>query len=671
MASKSGQRVRLVKCPKCLKILQEDEDVPVYQCGGCSAILQAKRRSTAPKTTPSAGEAEGVQASEPPNTGPSSGEAERAQASEPSSTAPSSGEVARAQASELPDTPPSAGEAERTQASEPPKTAPSVGETEGAQASEPPNTEPSAGETEGAQASEPPSERETNNVSSSSGQDMVLPSPTVCSSGQEDEKDQDGSMESTENQLGGLELSKGEESNEIQLHERSLGDSDKNEGEDNSTRLKTDMKSVEEATRSRTSLGSLNADHVVDARASSSSSDAYNKLQAEISPDASPVEDEQDVFQPHRESTDDLPNKTSSAYDGSKSSSDEREDQDDEIQQWNALQNIDSDRFEMQRYPQNFKEQGGSSSSTFSDKRPSGTTTHNQRHQFKSLQLEGQGGRLGRQGRKHVSEQLRPDVPLYPREPYTRISPSYPPSHDVFDRYSRVHSLQTPPYAGGMNYEGVDMYHNNARVRERGQGSRFSGEMTNDTRNQHPGWYSSQMYSSYSSYTASPQRLMEQPPEYYHPRWSHEIVSDAEDHHQRNRHADHLQARRRQPVAKRHIRPTAGGAPFVSCYSCSQNLQLPADFLIFKRKYHLLRCGRCTTVLRFSLQSRTHLVPAVTHDINANRTSSSTPEMPSSSAVQEEDEEEVPVGRGSPLHRLMGYSTVSQVFKASQRPPSV
>lgn len=40
MASQLGQRVRLVKCPKCLKILQEDEDVPVYQCGGCSAILQ-------------------------------------------------------------------------------------------------------------------------------------------------------------------------------------------------------------------------------------------------------------------------------------------------------------------------------------------------------------------------------------------------------------------------------------------------------------------------------------------------------------------------------------------------------------------------------------------------------------------------------------------------------
>ncbi|ESQ40434.1 hypothetical protein EUTSA_v10013098mg [Eutrema salsugineum] len=575
MASQTGQRVRLVKCPKCLKILQEDEDVPVYQCGGCSAILQAKRRSITPNTTPSAGE------------------------------------------------------------------------TEGAQASEPRSNQP-----------------ETNNVSTSSRQDTVLPS----SPGQEEEKPWDGSMESTQKQLGGLDISNREEGNEIQLQASSLGDSDKNEGEDNSSRLKSDIKSETEATRHGTSSGSLNADHVVDARASNSSSDAYHKPEAEISPDASPVEEEQNE--------DDLPaNKTSSAYDGSESSSDEREDQLlNENEQWNALQKIRSGKFETQRYPELYKEQGASSSSTFSETRRNGT------HQNRSLQLEGPGGRLGRQGKRHVTEQLRPDLPFYPRDSYTRVSPSYP-SHDEFDRYSRAHSLQMPPYAGGMNYENVDyMFHNNTRARGRGQGGRFSGEMVSDRRN-HPGWYSAQLHNSYSSYSASPQRPMEQP-EYY-PRWSHEIVSDVEDH-QRNRHAGHhhdLQNRRlneRQRVAKRHIRPTAGGAPFVSCYSCSENLQLPVDFLIFKRKHHLLRCGTCTTVLRFSLQSRTHLIPVVTHDINTNRSRNSTSESPSDKAPSKPvkpsssaQEEEVPVARGSPLHRLMGYSTVSQVFKASQRPPSV
>ncbi|CAH2074046.1 unnamed protein product [Thlaspi arvense] len=596
MASQTGQRVRLVKCPKCLKILQEDEDVPVYQCGGCSAILQAKRRSIAPNTTPS------------------------------------------------------------------------------------------SGETEGAIASEPRSEPETNNVSSSSRQDTVLPSSPGRSSGQVDEKAQDGSMESTEKRLGGLELSNGEEGNETQLQECSPDDSDKNEGEDSSSRLKSDLKSVTEATGAGTSSGSLSADHLVAARASHSSSDAYNKLEAEISPDASPVEEEQNedgyAFHPHRESPDDLPaNKTSSAYDGSKSSSDEREDQLlDENEQWNALQKIRTGNFEMQRYPESFKEQGASSSSTFSEKRRNGTTTYSERHQNRSLQLEGPGGRLGRQGRRHVTEQLRPNMPFYPRETYTRVSPTYP-SHDEFDRYSRAHSLQMPPYAGGMNYESADyMYQNNARARGRGQGSRFSGEMASDRRN-HAGWYSGQLHNSYSSYSASPQRPMEQAE--YNPRWSHEMVSDVEEH-QRNRHAGHhheLQTRRlkeRQRVAKRHIRPTAGGAPFVSCYSCSESLQLPVDFLIFNRKHHLLRCGTCTTVLRFSLQSRTHLVPAVTPDANANRSSNSTSESPRDKAHSKPEkasssaqEEEVPVARGSPLHRLMGYSTVSQVFKASQRPPSV
>ncbi|CAH8270115.1 unnamed protein product [Arabidopsis lyrata] len=591
MASQKGQKIRLVKCPKCFKILQEDEDVPVYQCGGCSAILQAKKRNTAPNSTPS------------------------------------------------------------------------------------------AGETERAQANEPRSVPETNNMSSSSGQDTVLPSSAGRSAGQENEEGRNASMDSTEKELDELELSNGDGTNEIQEQERSVGDSEKNEGGDNSRLESHMMNSVAEAAGSGASSGSLSVDHLVAARASNPSGNAKispdaslveeeqsqvdflaNKTpaydvvaarasnssgNAEISPDASPVEEKQSQL--------DYPaNKTSSAYDGSESSSDEREDQLlDDNEQWNALQKIRSGKFEMHRYP-GYKEQGASSSSPFSEDRRNGITTYNERHQNRSLQLEGPGG-----------------------QPYTRGSPSYP-SHDEFDRYSRAHSLQMPSYAGGMNHEFVDyMYHNNPRARGQGQGSRISGEMGRN----HGGWYSGQLHNSYSSYSASPQRPMEQPE--YHRRWRREIVSDVEDHH-RNRHAGHhheLQTRRlkeRQRVAKRHVRPTAGGAPFVSCYSCSENLQLPVDFLIFKRKHHLLRCGTCTSVLRFSLQSRTHLVPAVTHDINANRNSNSTSESPRDKAPSKPEklrssvqDEELPVSRGSPLHRLMGYSTVSQVFKASQRPPSV
>ncbi|XP_023732332.1 receptor-like protein kinase HERK 1 [Lactuca sativa] len=35
---------RLVRCPGCQKVLRESPDVPVYKCGGCGAVLQAKKR---------------------------------------------------------------------------------------------------------------------------------------------------------------------------------------------------------------------------------------------------------------------------------------------------------------------------------------------------------------------------------------------------------------------------------------------------------------------------------------------------------------------------------------------------------------------------------------------------------------------------------------------------
>ena len=38
-------------------------------------------------------------------------------------------------------------------------------------------------------------------------------------------------------------------------------------------------------------------------------------------------------------------------------------------------------------------------------------------------------------------------------------------------------------------------------------------------------------------------------------------------------------------------------------------LQLPADFVLFRRRFHRLRCGACSEVLKFSLQNSTHIVP--------------------------------------------------------------
>ncbi|XP_060181616.1 uncharacterized protein LOC132611221 [Lycium barbarum] len=59
----------------------------------------------------------------------------------------------------------------------------------------------------------------------------------------------------------------------------------------------------------------------------------------------------------------------------------------------------------------------------------------------------------------------------------------------------------------------------------------------------------------------------------------------------------------------RHVRPVAGGAPIISCYHCNELLQLPADFLLFKRRCHQLRCNACRKVLKFSLQNQIHVVP--------------------------------------------------------------
>ncbi|KAJ1431711.1 putative zinc-ribbon domain, plant [Sesbania bispinosa] len=66
--------------------------------------------------------------------------------------------------------------------------------------------------------------------------------------------------------------------------------------------------------------------------------------------------------------------------------------------------------------------------------------------------------------------------------------------------------------------------------------------------------------------------------------------------------------REKPSLTKRHYRPVAGGAPFITCHKCLRLLQLPADFLLFKRVCHQLKCGACQEVLKFSLQNGSHIV---------------------------------------------------------------
>ncbi|XP_020589733.1 protein ENHANCED DISEASE RESISTANCE 4-like [Phalaenopsis equestris] len=54
----------------------------------------------------------------------------------------------------------------------------------------------------------------------------------------------------------------------------------------------------------------------------------------------------------------------------------------------------------------------------------------------------------------------------------------------------------------------------------------------------------------------------------------------------------------------RHCRPVSGGAPFVVCYKCYKLLLLPADFLVWTRRAHKLRCGSCSEVLMYFFRPR-------------------------------------------------------------------
>ncbi|KAG9149774.1 hypothetical protein Leryth_021855, partial [Lithospermum erythrorhizon] len=45
-ANQMSTGIRLVRCPKCRKILPELPNIPVYTCGGCGAILQAKKHKS-------------------------------------------------------------------------------------------------------------------------------------------------------------------------------------------------------------------------------------------------------------------------------------------------------------------------------------------------------------------------------------------------------------------------------------------------------------------------------------------------------------------------------------------------------------------------------------------------------------------------------------------------
>lgn len=88
--------------------------------------------------------------------------------------------------------------------------------------------------------------------------------------------------------------------------------------------------------------------------------------------------------------------------------------------------------------------------------------------------------------------------------------------------------------------------------------------------------------------------------------WARDTSSDDQRHIENG--IKRLNLREKNHAVKRHSRPIAGGSPIITCYKCFSLLQMPTDFLLFKRKCHRLRCSACSEILKFSVQNKVHIV---------------------------------------------------------------
>jgi hypothetical protein len=199
---------------------------------------------------------------------------------------------------------------------------------------------------------------------------------------------------------------------------------------------------------------------------------------------------------------------------------------------------------------------------------------------------------------------------------------------------------------------------------------------------------------SHQSYPASPQWLMPS---------KHAQGRETKSCDQRPIIPEMNYTRDKPTLSKRHYRPVAGGAPFITCHKCLKLLQLPADFLLFKRVCHKLKCGACQEVLKFSLQNSSHIVsytPNVVaplsngiiphaadpvsysddygHSVSKSYSSEGDPitekekiasRGPSTSRAPSNMSSERKAAqsqeKASALHQLMGYSSPSQVIRGA------
>ncbi|KAF8394811.1 hypothetical protein HHK36_018747 [Tetracentron sinense] len=110
-------------------------------------------------------------------------------------------------------------------------------------------------------------------------------------------------------------------------------------------------------------------------------------------------------------------------------------------------------------------------------------------------------------------------------------------------------------------------------------------------------------YEPYSSSPASPRQYMDSD----FPLRGHDTQS--RERRCMDNKVNMLYLRERRQAVKRHCRPIAGGAPFIMCYCCRKLLQLPSDFLLPRKKCHRIRCGGCSEELKFSFHNGIQIGP--------------------------------------------------------------
>ncbi|KAL9247792.1 hypothetical protein vseg_021183 [Gypsophila vaccaria] len=121
----------------------------------------------------------------------------------------------------------------------------------------------------------------------------------------------------------------------------------------------------------------------------------------------------------------------------------------------------------------------------------------------------------------------------------------------------------------------------------------------------------------YDPYLTNRHRLMD----YESYGWTHDRAYLSDDQWQKDWVARRPYMKEKRQVVKRHFRPMAGGAPFITCHFCFKILQLPEEFLLFKRrKIHQLECGACSKILKFSLENESCLAPRLPYSDEGENT---------------------------------------------------